>query len=141
MMATSLPTQEQLERQVLSFRREPVGPGVLLAHIAISEGQSSSLHRHTRTTDTFYVMGGELTVTVHVAPDRVADSYRTLCSTPPAVRKLDDTREAHDLRLLPGEVATVLAGVAHSTTNRGREPCRFLCIEGVGPYDFLPLAE
>lgn len=141
MSSSALPTQADIEARVASFWRDEVAPGVQIAHITVREGQTSSLHRHTKTSDTFYVMEGELTVTVHVDVTNKTVHYRTLGARPPGVKTIAPQREVHEIRILPGEVLIVLPGVAHCTTNVGTGTCRFLCIEGIGPYDFVPLAQ
>jgi quercetin dioxygenase-like cupin family protein len=44
-----------------------------------------------------------------------------------------------DHRLAPGGLAVVPAKTAHHVVNSSSEPCRFLLLQGVGPYDFKPV--
>jgi len=45
--------------------------------------------------------------------------------------------ETHELRILPGEVLVLEPQVVHCASNLEDAPCRFLCIEGIGRYDFI----
>jgi quercetin dioxygenase-like cupin family protein len=36
----------------------------------------------------------------------------------------------------PGDVFVIQPGVVHCAMNLDPEPCHFLCIEGIGEYDF-----
>jgi hypothetical protein len=66
-------------------------------------------------------------------------SFRAINAGRPEVREATD---AHVLRfrLHPGDVLVIEPGVVHCAANLDDEPCSFLCIEGVGAYDFV-LAE
>jgi thiaminase len=132
--------QQQAERSVLSFRREQVGEGVHLAHVALAKGQSSTLHQHTVTHDTFYVMSGVLTVTAYVDTSVDASYYCSTRLKVPEVEVIGDGREVHTVRLLPGEILNIAPGVLHCTSNLDDLPCQFLCIEGIGVYEFVSSA-
>ena len=172
--------QAEIESSVLGFDRRQVHDGVQLARIGLRKGEASSFHHHTITRDTFFVMGGALTITLHLSADQseraaqaseVANrnstlqatrttssaspsstpsgalgdnaqsagngSYRSLSATPPRIERLGDGREVHRVRLLPGEVFVIEPNVVHCASNLDEEPCHFLCIEGIGSYDFV----
>jgi quercetin dioxygenase-like cupin family protein len=125
------------EARVLSFRREQVGPGVHVAHVGLRRGETSLPHFHPRTRDTFYVISGQLTVTLRVDSSVKAAAYRHLCATAPDVQNETAGREIHKIRVLPGEVLTVEPNVIHCAANLDPDPCLFLCVEGVGEYEFI----
>jgi quercetin dioxygenase-like cupin family protein len=124
------------EARILHFRRDNVGPGVHVAHVGLRHGESSLPHFHTTTRDTFYVMSGRLTVTVRPDPSR-GPAYRCLCESPPEVQKEQGGRETHKIRLRPGDVLIIEPNVVHCAANVDAEACHFLCVEGIGDYDFI----
>lgn len=134
-------TAAENERNILGFRREKLGDGVQVAHVAARRGESSLLHYHTHTRDTFYVLSGKLTVTLHLASDDIpSNCYNALCRSKPIVSAggtAAAARDVHRVQLLPGEVLVIEPRVVHCASNLQDEVCRFLCIEGVGDYDFI----
>jgi quercetin dioxygenase-like cupin family protein len=69
--------------------------------------------RHNRIADTFYVLKGTLRLF------------------------LQNPRE--EVRLMPGQTFTAVAGRPHLVTNGGEESVSFLVLQGVGEYDYVPL--
>jgi mannose-6-phosphate isomerase-like protein (cupin superfamily) len=131
-------TAAENERTILGFRRETLADGVQVAHVAARRGENSLLHHHTRTRDTFYVLSGELTVTLHLASDAIPSScYSAVCALKPSVSPGSAGQHIHRVQLLPGEVLVIQPRVVHCAANLRDEVCRFLCIEGVGDYDFI----
>lgn len=130
-------TAVENERRVLLFRREQLAEGVQMAHVAIRKGENSLLHHHTRTRDTFYVMSGELTVTLHVDDMVTTKPYHAVSSTPVRISHDESGRPIHRVTLVSGDVLVVEPGVVHCAANLRDNVCRFLCIEGVGEYDFI----
>jgi quercetin dioxygenase-like cupin family protein len=130
---------EQNEAGVLHFARERVDEGVHVANVALRRGENSLLHKHTQTRDTFYVMAGRLTVEARVTGGEAVAPYRGVYSTPADVRPCPDFSQGsiHRVTLLPGEVLMIEPHVVHCAMNLDDEPSRFLCIEGVGTYDFV----
>jgi mannose-6-phosphate isomerase-like protein (cupin superfamily) len=121
------------ERAVLGFRREALAEGVQLARVALRRGESSLFHHHTRTRDTFYVLSGELVVTLRVAVG--SSGYHLLSAERREMPGLNGpvTRVV----LGCGDVLVVEPGVVHCAANLAETPCEFLCIEGPGEYDFV----
>ena len=134
-MATITPAEN--EKSVMLFRRERLADGVQVAHVAIRKGENSLFHHHTRTRDTFYVMSGRLTVTLRVRDNTTESAYRALCATSPHVTVDGSGRPIHRVTLVSGDVLVVEPGVVHCASNLHDDVCRFLCIEGVGEYDFV----
>jgi mannose-6-phosphate isomerase-like protein (cupin superfamily) len=131
-------TAAENERNILGFRREKLADGVQVAHVAARRGENSLLHYHSHTRDTFYVLSGKLTVTLHLASDAIPSScYNALCATKPSVSPGAAGRDIHRVQLSPGDVLVIEPRVVHCASNLQDEVCRFLCIEGVGDYDFI----
>jgi mannose-6-phosphate isomerase-like protein (cupin superfamily) len=128
---------ERNEASVLHFARDRLSDGVHVANIALRRGENSLFHVHTKTRDTFYVMSGRLTVHVRVAQGADEVGYRGLLSTSPEVMKAPDGELTHRVAVLPGEVLVIDPGVVHCAMNLDDDACKFLCIEGVGSYDFV----
>lgn len=82
--------------------------------ITLAPGEAVPWHYHSAIQDQFYPLTGALTVE----------------SRAPSAR--------HDL--MPGQSCVIDPKVAHLVTNHGTELCRFLLIQGVGPYDYRPVA-
>lgn len=95
-------------------RRETVAEaeGLRVRELALARGQCVPWHHHTRITDTFFCMQGPMLV----------------CTRRPDARHVLD----------PGDTLAVGPGVPHRVTGVGDGPCRFMIVQGVGPYDFIP---
>jgi len=134
-------TAAENEASVQSFRREQLGEGVQVAHVTLRKGETSLLHSHTVTRDTFYIVAGCLTLTLYEHENSAASSYRAVSagSAEPQVREARNGRVLR-FRLQPGETFVIEPGVVHCAANLDDEACSFLCIEGIGAYDFV-LAE
>ena len=131
-------TAAENESGLLGFRREQLADGVQVAHIAARRGENSLLHHHTRTRDTFYVLTGQLTITIHLTGDSIpSDCYHALCRVTPSISRDRDGRLTHRVQLAPGDVLVIEPGVVHCASNLHDAICRFLCIEGIGEYDFI----
>jgi mannose-6-phosphate isomerase-like protein (cupin superfamily) len=124
------------EATVLSFSREKAFDGVHLARIALRKGENSAFHSHPTTRDTFFVMGGCLSIDIRVGMDRPDALYSGI-----RIAAIEPRHAAgqltHRLTLMPGDVCVVEPGVVHCAMNLAETPCHFLCIEGVGEYDFI----
>jgi mannose-6-phosphate isomerase-like protein (cupin superfamily) len=131
-------TPEENESRVLAFRRERLADGVQVAKVALRRGENSMFHHHTRTRDTFYVLNGELTISLRLDAAAARAMLRgTRVEQTEGV--LDDAgRPLTRVTLRSGDVYVVEPGVVHCAANLRDTPCEFLCIEGVGEYDFVP---
>src|SRR4051812_35982249 len=128
---------EENEARILGFRRENLAEGVHMARVALRRGESSTFHLHTKTRDVFFVMSGRLTVTIRLgSPDRLP-AYDTASSTFVEVQAVENGQLVHKIRVFPGGVLVVHPGTVHCAANVDDEPCHFVCLEGVGPYDFI----
>ncbi len=89
-------------------------PGFRITELQISATQRVPWHYHTAIQDTFYVLEGHLRL------------------------HLREPDEAVDLR--PGETYQVRAGRPHLVANFGATSATFLILQGMGAYDYVPLA-
>jgi len=90
-------------------------PELRMVRITLAAGESVPWHWHSDITDRFVCLRGSLCVETR-AP-----------------------RASHDLA--PGEECTVGPKTAHTARNAGEDHCRFLVIQGVGPYDYNALGD
>jgi quercetin dioxygenase-like cupin family protein len=131
-------TAAENESKLLGFHREQLAEGIQVAHVAARRGENSLLHRHTRTSDTFYVLTGQLTVTLYLKAESIAsDCYHVLSKVRPVISSGTGDRQTHRVQLRAGDVLVIEPGVVHCASNLHDAICRFLCIEGVGEYDFI----
>lgn len=89
-------------------------PGFRIAELQISPKQKVPWHYHTYVADTFYVVEGTIRIF------------------------LQNPKESVLLR--PGETYSVPAKRPHLVTNDGKGSATFLVLQGLGEYDFVPLA-
>ena len=90
-------------------------PGFRITELRMTPTQQVPWHRHSNIEDTFYVLDGRLRISLREPDDQV------------------------DLE--PGQsFGPVSAGRPHLVTNRGDTPVTFFVLQGVGAYDYVPLA-
>jgi quercetin dioxygenase-like cupin family protein len=87
-------------------------PGFRISELTISPTQQVPWHSHTNVQDTFYVLEGEIALSLR-DPDEV-------------------------IRLGPAQTYSVKAGRRHRVTNPGTSSATFLVLQGLGTYDFVP---
>lgn len=81
--------------------------------LTLAEGQCVPWHYHSEITDSFVCLEGPMVV---------------------------ETRAPrHSYRLEPGKRCSVPPKTAHYVHGEDRGPCKFLIIQGVGTYDFIPV--
>ena len=86
-------------------------PGFRIMELQLSPTQTVPWHSHSNT---FYVLEGQMRLF------------------------LQDPKE--EVNLKPGEVHVVRAARPHLVTNAGTNSLTFLVLQGVGEYDYVPLA-
>ena len=86
------------------------GSDVLVRHYTLAPGDEIPWHYHNHVTDWYFGIDGHLTIETR-AP-----------------------RGGCDLAL--GVRYSIPPKVAHRLSNNGTSDCRFLLVQGVGPYDF-----
>ncbi len=89
-------------------------PGFRINELRISPTQSVPWHYHSNIRDTFYVIEGRLRIFLR-----------------------EPKEEVH---LGPGDVYAVEPRRPHMVTNAGDRSATFLVLQGVGDYDYVPLA-
>ena len=86
--------------------------GLLVRIYTLARGQEVPWHHHSAITDTFVCLEGALRV---------------------------QTRDPDELHLLqPGQTVAVPPGRPHVVSGPDHAPVRFLLVQGVGDYDFVP---
>ena len=89
--------------------------GFRISELQISPTQIVPWHCHTTIHDTFYVIEGRIRI------------------------HLKEPKEA--IGLGPGETYKVEAGRPHLVRNVGDTSATFLVLQGIGEYDYVPLAD
>jgi quercetin dioxygenase-like cupin family protein len=95
--------------------RETVAEGADLRVVVLTldEGQCVPWHYHSTITDSFVCLEGPMVV---------------------------ETRAPHAVhRLQPGQRCTIPPKTAHYVHGEDDGPCKFMLVQGVGVYDFMPV--
>ncbi|MBV8285574.1 MAG: cupin domain-containing protein, partial [Hyphomicrobiales bacterium] len=90
-------------------------PGFRIAELQISPTQKVPWHYHTNVHDTFYVVTGAIRIFLQGPKEEV--------------------------RLMAGQTYSVPPKRPHLVTNAGDASAVFLVLQGIGEYDFVPLAD
>ena len=87
--------------------------GLRVRELTLTEGQSVPWHYHTNVTERFFCMNGPMRV---------------------------QTRSPDGMHVLaPGETCTVEPGTPHRVSGVDDGACKFMSVQGVGEYDFVPV--
>jgi quercetin dioxygenase-like cupin family protein len=89
-------------------------PGFRITELQISPAQKVPWHSHSNVQDTFYVIEGRLRLFLREPKEEVL--------------------------LGPGETYSVAPRRPHLVTNGGDGSTTFLVLQGIGEYDYIPLA-
>jgi quercetin dioxygenase-like cupin family protein len=89
------------------------GADLRVTVLTLASGQCVPWHYHSQITDSFVCLDGPMVVETR-AP-----------------------RALHEL--LPGQRCAVPPKTAHYVHGKNDGPCRFLIVQGVGVYDFVPV--
>ena len=100
--------------KVRAIRVVARGEDVLVREYTLGPGEVIPWHRHTAVSDYYYGLEGTVVVETRQPPAR------------------------HEI--LAGRAASVSPPTVHRVSNDGAAPCRFLLVQGVGAYDFVPVA-
>jgi quercetin dioxygenase-like cupin family protein len=88
-------------------------PEARVTLMTLAPGEATPWHTHSVVADTTFRLDGDVEV---------------------------QAREPEEaIRLLPGEACRMEPGRPHRVANAGATLCRFLLVQGVGPYDFNKL--
>tara|TARA_B100000315_G_scaffold137140_1_gene126326 strand:- start:426 stop:797 length:372 start_codon:yes stop_codon:yes gene_type:complete len=80
--------------------------------LTVGPGQSVPWHHHSEVTDTVFCIEGPMQV---------------------------ETRSPDEKRILaPGDMTAISPGQPHRVSGIGGNRCKFLIIQGVGDYDYVP---
>ena len=86
-------------------------PEARVTLMTLGPNETTPWHKHSKVTDTAFRLDGEVEVQAQ-DPDEI-------------------------ILLLPGEPCRMEPGRVHRVVNVDETPCRFLLVQGVGPYDFV----
>jgi len=100
----------EVERRAMHAAR----PGFRIMELQLSPTQKVPWHTHNNISDTFYVLEGQMRLF------------------------LQEPKEEVNLKV--GEVYAVRPTRPHLVTNAGTSSLTFLILQGVGEYDYVPLA-
>lgn len=89
-------------------------PNLRVIVIALSYGQDVPWHYHTNITDSFFCLEGPVVI-----------EYGT---------------RGESVKLNSGDRYEIPPGTPHRTSGVDRGPCKFLIVQGIGEYDFIPTA-
>ena len=108
-------TEAKDERYAIE-RRQLIAetPELRVQILTLGRGQEVPWHHHTNVADTFICLDGPMVVATKGA-------------------------EA-DHELAPGESCTVAPNTAHRVTGKNDGRCRFVIVQGIGKYDYIPAA-
>ena len=88
-------------------------PNLRVRLLALGQGQCVPWHYHSNITDTFFCMEGPMQIMTR------------------------DPDEVHVLE--PGGTFAVEPHTAHYVSGVDHQPCKFMVVQGVGVYDFVPV--
>lgn len=89
-------------------------PGFRISELQLSPTQRVPWHCHSHVSDTFYVIEGDIIVFLR--------------------------EPGEEVRLGPGETCSVRPRRPHLVANGGDRSATFLILQGIGEYDYVPLA-
>jgi mannose-6-phosphate isomerase-like protein (cupin superfamily) len=110
--------EEQSAHFAISSRKlVAMGSDVYVKEFTLAEKEEIPWHSHSNIFDIFYCIEGRLTV------ERI---------------EISSGKRQPDLELNVGDSGKVDVGTAHRPFNPGPGRCRFINVQGVGPYDYQP---
>jgi len=111
------PTDSTVDSDYASECRTTIAdaPNLRVRLLALGAGQAVPWHYHNQITDTFFCMEGPMKVTTRA----------------PAAEHI----------LAPGGTCAIAPGTPHHVAGIDGRPCRFLIVQGVGPYDYVSVDE
>jgi quercetin dioxygenase-like cupin family protein len=90
-------------------------PSLRVIVISLSPGQSVPWHIHTQITDTFYCLEGTVVV--------------------------EHRGDMPTVEVATGSTYAVLPNTPHYVHGKDSGSCKFLIVQGIGVYDFVPLED
>jgi len=103
---------EELSYKIKKYERVAEVEGLRVSILTLAAGNKVPWHRHTYIEDQFVCMEGPMQV---------------------------DARQPDEAIILKnGDTLKIAAGRPHSVMGFNGGPCRFMIIQGVGKYDFVP---
>ncbi|MDB5805950.1 MAG: hypothetical protein JWN73_3272 [Betaproteobacteria bacterium] len=93
------------------------GSDMFVKEFSFGPNEGIPWHSHSQVFDIFYCLEGQL----QIESAEIANGQARPC-----------------VMLDAGESTRIEAGTPHHPSNPGTGPCRFLLIQGIGQYDWLP---
>lgn len=119
MTNTAAPGREEQHAQYTVSSRKWIANGqdVSVKEFTLAAGEEVPWHHHTEVFDVFYCLEGQM-----------------------KIGKIDLATQARlaDEVLGPGDSVKIEVGTAHRPFNPGPRRLRFLLVQGVGHYDYIP---
>ncbi|HEY9461022.1 MAG TPA: cupin domain-containing protein [Paralcaligenes sp.] len=117
--ATNFTAREEQSSHFTISSRKLVAQGsdVYVKEFTLAEKEEIPWHSHSNIFDIFYCIQGHLRV------ERI---------------EISTGNRQPDMELNVGDSGKVDVGTAHRPFNPGPGPCRFINVQGVGTYDYLP---
>ena len=107
-----MPTDDNQGYKIKRRERLATAEGLRVSILTLAAGEEVPWHSHSIIDDDFFCMDGPMQV---------------------------ETRRPEGLQILqPGETFKVPLGQPHRVSGRAGGPCRFMIVQGVGRYDFVP---
>ncbi len=104
--------KENLRFTIQGRERIAVGTDLRVSILTLAAGEEVPWHSHSIIDDIFFCMEGPMQV---------------------------ETRNPDGAQILqPGETFTVPTGQPHRVSGQDGGPCRFMIVQGVGQYDYVP---
>lgn len=109
--------EQHTNYRVSSRKIVALGTDVQVKEFNLAADEEIPWHRHTQMFDVFYCLEGRLDI-------ELAD--------------VESGQRLQTLVLKAGESAKVEVATAHRPHNCGSGMCRFLLVQGIGKYDYIP---
>ncbi|MBT4491536.1 MAG: cupin domain-containing protein [Rhodospirillaceae bacterium] len=105
-------TDDKLSYKIKGRERIAVAEGLRVSILTLAAGEEVPWHSHDNIDDDFFCMEGPMQV---------------------------ETRRPDEVVILqPGETFKAPVGRPHRVTGQNGGPCRFMIVQGVGKYNFVP---
>jgi quercetin dioxygenase-like cupin family protein len=107
-----MPEGDKLSYKIKKRERQAAVEGLRVSILTLAAGEEVPWHSHSIIDDDFFCMDGPMQV---------------------------ETRRPDGVQILqPGQTFKVPVGQPHRVTGQNGGPCRFMIMQGVGKYDFVP---
>lgn len=106
-------TAQRIPLDIEGYETVAETPELKVTVLTLGAGQRVPWHLHTRVTDTFFCLEGPMEVELRQPADRIELAVGQSCAVPP--------------------------GRPHHAQGAGGGRCRYVLVQGIGPYDAVPV--